>query len=182
MDTEIGTRFKALREKAGLSQRELAKRAGVTNGFISQIESNAVSPSVASLSKLLSKIPTSMAEFFAIDDPQPEQFYTRKEEQPEIGQGEISYRQVGHFHGDRHIGMLRETLKPNADTGEEMLTHEGQECGVVVQGQLELTVDLNTVTLHVGDGYYFDSTRPHRFRNTAEEDCVIISANSPASF
>ncbi|WP_326492011.1 cupin domain-containing protein [Vibrio maritimus] len=179
---EIGPRFKALRERAGLSQRELAKRAGVTNGFISQIESNAVSPSVASLSKLLSKIPSSMAEFFAIDEPQPEQFYTRRQEQPEIGRGKISYRQVGHYHEDRHIGMLRETLSPGADTGKEMLVHEGQECGVIVQGELELTVDDQVTVLLEGDSYYFDSQRPHRFRNTTDADCVIVSANSPASF
>ncbi|USD63903.1 cupin domain-containing protein [Vibrio sp. SCSIO 43140] len=179
---EIGPRFKALRERAGLSQRELAKRAGVTNGFISQIESNAVSPSVASLSKLLSKIPSSMAEFFAIDEPEPEQFYTRRQEQPEIGRGKISYRQVGHYHEDRHIGMLRETLSPGADTGKEMLVHEGQECGVIVQGELELTVDDQITVLLEGDSYYFDSQRPHRFRNTTDADCVIVSANSPASF
>ncbi len=182
MEMEIGPRFKALRERAGLSQRELAKRAGVTNGFISQIESNAVSPSVASLSKLLSKIPSSMAEFFAIDEPQPEQFYTRRQEQPEIGRGKISYRQVGHYHEDRHIGMLRETLSPGADTGKEMLVHEGQECGVIVQGELELTVDDQVTVLLEGDSYYFDSQRPHRFRNTTDADCVIVSANSPASF
>ncbi len=182
MEMEIGPRFKALRERAGLSQRELAKRAGVTNGFISQIESNAVSPSVASLSKLLSKIPSSMAEFFAIDEPQPEQFYTRRQEQPEIGRGKISYRQVGHYHEDRHIGMLRETLSPGADTGKEMLVHEGQECGVIVQGELELTVDDQVTILLEGDSYYFDSQRPHRFRNTTDADCVIVSANSPASF
>ncbi|GAL17305.1 transcriptional regulator GABA/putrescine utiliation cluster [Vibrio maritimus] len=182
MEMEIGPRFKALREQAGLSQRELAKRAGVTNGFISQIESNAVSPSVAFLSKLLSKIPSSMAEFFAIDEPQPEQFYTRRQEQPEIGRDKISYRQVGHYHEDRHIGMLRETLFPGADTGKEMLVHEGQECGVVVQGELELTVDDQVTVLLEGDSYYFDSQRPHRFRNTTDADCVIVSANSPASF
>ncbi len=182
MEMEIGPRFKALRERAGLSQRELAKRAGVTNGFISQIESNAVSPSVASLSKLLSKIPSSMAEFFAVDEPQPEQFFTRRAEQPEIGRGKISYRQIGHYHEDRHIGMLRETLSPGADTGQEMLSHEGQECGVIVQGELELTVEEQVTRLIEGDSYYFDSERPHRFRNTTDVDCVIISANSPASF
>ncbi|GAA5646247.1 cupin domain-containing protein [Vibrio proteolyticus] len=182
MNADIGSRFRALREQAGLSQRELAKRAGVTNGFISQIENNAVSPSVASLSKLLSKIPSSMAEFFSVDDHQPEQFYARKKEQPEIGRGAISYRQVGHYHQDRHIGMLRETLSPGADTGEEMLSHEGQECGVIVEGQLELTVGDEVTLLNVGDSYYFDSSRPHRFRNIGEVDCVLISANSPASF
>jgi mannose-6-phosphate isomerase-like protein (cupin superfamily) len=78
--------------------------------------------------------------------------------------------------------MLRETLAPGADTGDEMLVHEGQECGVIVQGELELTVDSEVVVLHEGDSYYFDSTRTHRFRNTSDIDCIIVSANSPASF
>ncbi len=53
---DIGHRLKAVRTKAALSQRELAKRSGVTNGFISQIEKNQVSPSVASLRKVLEGI------------------------------------------------------------------------------------------------------------------------------
>ena len=51
----------------GLSQRELAKRAGVTNGMISLIEQNRVSPSVSSLKKVLDGIPMSLAEFFTLD-------------------------------------------------------------------------------------------------------------------
>ncbi|MGX9080005.1 helix-turn-helix domain-containing protein, partial [Klebsiella pneumoniae] len=54
---DIGHRLKAVRTKAALSQRELAKRSGVTNGFISQIEKNQVSPSVSSLRKVLEGIP-----------------------------------------------------------------------------------------------------------------------------
>ncbi|MGL6164952.1 MAG: helix-turn-helix domain-containing protein, partial [Aeromonas veronii] len=61
---DIGHRLKAVRTKAALSQRELAKRSGVTNGFISQIEKNQVSPSVASLRKVLEGIPMSLASFF----------------------------------------------------------------------------------------------------------------------
>ncbi len=131
METEIGPRFKALRERAGLSQRELAKRAGVTNGFISQIESNAVSPSVASLSKLLSKIPSSMAEFFAVDEPRPDQFFSRKQQQPEIGRGKISYRQIGHYHDDRQIGMLRETLAPGLIPAMRCLLTKGKNVALL---------------------------------------------------
>ncbi|MGY2498892.1 helix-turn-helix domain-containing protein, partial [Klebsiella pneumoniae] len=57
---DIGHRLKAVRTKAALSQRELAKRSGVTNGFISQIEKNQVSPSVSSLRKVLEGIPMSL--------------------------------------------------------------------------------------------------------------------------
>ena len=57
MDT--GTRLKLVRERNNLSQRELARRSGLTNSTISQIEQNRVSPSVSSLKKLLEGIPMS---------------------------------------------------------------------------------------------------------------------------
>lgn len=66
-DFDVGTRLRRLREGRGLSQRELAKRAGVTNSTISLIEQNRVSPSVSSLSKVVAGLPMSMAEFFSPD-------------------------------------------------------------------------------------------------------------------
>ena len=62
---DIGQKLRAIRKERGLSQRELAARAGLTNGTISLIEKNRTSPSVASLKSLLDAIPISMAEFFS---------------------------------------------------------------------------------------------------------------------
>ena len=67
MTYDVGARLKHVRELHGLSQRELARRAGVTNGLISLIEQNRVSPSVGSLKKVLDGVPLSMAEFFTLD-------------------------------------------------------------------------------------------------------------------
>lgn len=69
MDT--GSRLKLVRESYKLSQRELARRSGVTNATISLIEQNRVSPSVSSLKKLLEGIPMSLADFFTFDQPPP---------------------------------------------------------------------------------------------------------------
>jgi quercetin dioxygenase-like cupin family protein len=70
-----------------------------------------------------------------------------------------------------------------ADTGADLLQHEGQEGGVVVKGKLELTVAQQTWILHPGDGYYFESRLPHRFRNpSGNEICEIVSSNSPPTF
>ena len=69
-----------------------------------------------------------------------------------------------------------------ADTGDDMLSHEGEECGIVIRGQVEVTVGEQVHLLAPGDGYYFDSRTPHRFRNVGEQECVLISANTPASF
>lgn len=64
---DVGERLQAIRKLKGLSQRELAKRAGVTNSTISMIEKNSVSPSISSLRKVLSGIPMSMVEFFSVE-------------------------------------------------------------------------------------------------------------------
>ncbi len=67
MSMDVGAHLKAVRQMYGLSQRELAKRAGVTNGLISLIEQNRVSPSVSSLKKVLDGIPMALADFFTLD-------------------------------------------------------------------------------------------------------------------
>ena len=64
---DVGARLQAIRKLKGLSQRELAKRAGVTNSTISMIEKNSVSPSISSLKKVLGGIPMSLVEFFSLD-------------------------------------------------------------------------------------------------------------------
>ena len=53
---------------------------------------------------------------------------------------------------------------------------------VVVTGRIEITVGGRKRVLGPGDAYYFDSTLPHRFRNPDDEECVIISANTPPTF
>ena len=67
MGIDVGARLRSVRTSLGLSQRELARRAGVTNGLISLIEQNRVSPSVSSLKKVLDGVPMSLAEFFTLD-------------------------------------------------------------------------------------------------------------------
>jgi quercetin dioxygenase-like cupin family protein len=60
-----------------------------------------------------------------------------------------------------------------------MLTHEGEECGIVLEGEIELTVGDQRRVLGPGDAYYFESSIPHRFRNVSKKQAVIISACSP---
>src|SRR5688572_19484745 len=84
---DIGSRLQSVRKSKGLSQRELAKRVGVTNSTISLIEQNKVSPSVSSLKKVLDGIPISLADFFTLDlegTGGDSPFYA-EDEQPDVG-------------------------------------------------------------------------------------------------
>jgi transcriptional regulator with XRE-family HTH domain len=179
---DIGTRLRELRTMHGLSQRELAKRAGVTNGTISLIEQNRISPSIGSLKKVLDGLPISIADFLTLElKPRSRVFYQARELR-EIGGGPISFRLVGRDMQGRAIQMMHERYQPGADTGEDMLSHVGEECGIVIAGLIELTVGGETRRLTAGDAYYFDSRLPHRWRNTGTIECVIVSACTPPSF
>ena len=136
---EIGDKLRAIRKQRGLSQRELAARAGLTNGTISLIEKNRTSPSVASLKSLLDAIPISMAEFFStLEETETPKVFYRAAELTELapqGPGKVSLRQVGR--AETHlIQMLHESYPAGADTGPELLVHEGEEAGIVVQGNI----------------------------------------------
>jgi len=175
----VGERLRTLREMYGLSQRALAKKAGVTNGIISMIEMNRNSPSLATLKKILDAIPISFSEFFTVDNNSRAQTVYKAGDLLEIGSAGFSFRQVGKDMTDKAMQILHERIEPGADSGAEMLRHESEEGGVVIRGSVELTVGGETQVLEPGDAYYFDSRVPHRFRNIGEEDAEIVSACSP---
>ncbi len=184
VDTEfdLGARLKSVRQSHNLSQRELARRAGVTNGTISLIEQNRTSPSVGSLKKVLDGIPITLNDFFAGDgDVQPQIFFAGHE-LTEIVSGEISFRQVGRDLSERALQMMLERYAPGADTGRAMLSHEGEEAAMIIEGELEVTVGTRQRILGPGEAYYFESNQPHRFRNLGDVDCVVVSACTPPSF
>ncbi len=181
---DIGARLATVRKSKGLSQRELAKRVGVTNSTISLIEQNKVSPSVSSLKKVLDGIPISLADFFAVDDADGDVdgvFYTAGE-MPDLGADTIHYYLVGRRRPHRRMCILREVMPPGSDTGDAMLEHDGEEGGVIVQGAVEITVGDTVRVLGPGDAYYFDSRVPHRFRNVGDEPAVLVSASTPPTF
>ena len=179
---DIANRLRRLRERHGLSQRALARRSGVSNATISQIEHRRTNPSLGLLKRILDAFPMSLGDFFALDIAGEEKVFFAADELLEIGHGAISYRQVGADLARHRLQVLYETLAPGADTGESALSHEGEEGGVVVQGHLELTVGGQRKLLRPGDAYLFDSRLPHRFRNPGRVACVIISACTPPSF
>ena len=179
---DIGSRVRDIRKRHDLSQRKLAKRSGVSNGTISLIEQNKISPSVALLKRLMDVFGLSLSEFFAEEDPSREKRFFRADELSEYTSGGITFFQVGGNVPDRRLQILRERYQPAADTGEQMLGHAGEEGGIVLSGRIEITAGEETAILGAGDGYYFDSTLPHRFRNLGEEECEIVSVCTPPTF
>lgn len=178
----IGKQLRLWRERAGVSQRSLAKRAGVPSSSVSLIENDRISPSVSSLKRLLDAMGISLSEFFSDEVPTESKTVFRSAELPQLGRGGVSYRQVGRNLHHRKIQMLYEEYQPGSSSGKAPLVHEGEEVGIVIDGTLELTVDGEMSTLGPGDAYLFESSRPHSFRNKGSRVCIVVSACTPPSF
>jgi transcriptional regulator with XRE-family HTH domain len=193
-EIDVGKRLRQIRNSYGLSQRQLAERSGVTNGTISMIEKNSSSPSVASLKKVLAGIPMTLSEFFSADETDAEEkyFFTPKEMMelsPRVRsfigpQGSVehaSFKQVGDA-SQHQLQILYETYPPGTDTGKSMLSHDGEEGGFVISGEVEVSVGDKVQVLRPGDSYLFDSRLPHRFRNISDAPCILVSACTPPTF
>lgn len=180
---QIGEKLRELRGRRQLGIRELAVRSGVSHSTISLIERNRMSPSVETLSAILDALGTTLTGFFSdLQSKIPYKPFYRADEFVEIGKvNSISYRVIGLDHPNRQILMLHETYAPGADTG-NAFHHAAQEAGMVLRGSLEITVGNRTGTLHQGDGYYFDSSEPHRFRNAGKETAEVLSAVTPPTY
>lgn len=183
VEQDVGLRLRKVRVKLGLSQRLLARRAGVPSSTVSLIESGRSNPSIGSLKRVLEAAGLSFAEFFSFEMSREQKVFFHKSELSEISSSkDVSYLQVGRGAAASTLQILYETYQPGADSGRVMLTHEGEEGAVVISGKLEVTVGDQTRVLKAGDAYLFPSITPHRFRNVGDTPCVVVSACTPPSF
>jgi transcriptional regulator with XRE-family HTH domain len=178
---QLGATIRSLRTRSGLSQRALALEAGVSNGTISLIENHKLDPTVGQLKKILTALNISMADFFESNNKPVEAHFFTAEELVEIGRGEISYKLISRSGADQKLQIMSETYAPGTDTGPTLLSHDGEEGGVIVSGALEVFVLNKKRTLGPGDAYQFPSHLPHRFRNTGTVECRLITACTPPS-
>ncbi len=142
-----------------------------------------MSPSIDTLGAVLDALGTTLPGFFSdLQSSLPYTPFYSSADLIEIGKADtISYRVIGLDHPNRQMLMLHERYAIGADSGEEF-THAAQEAGMVLSGAVEVTVGNQKRVLGAGDGYYFDSRLPHRFRNVHDGESEIVSAITPPTY
>lgn len=175
---DFGTRLKHIREYNGLSQRELAKRAGVPHSSISMIEQGLNSPSINSLAKILGGIPMSIAHFFSCDLALLKEQIFRADDL-QARQRNISATinaQAIPLHSNlTQTRLERFAYAANSDTGEAPQFSAQSMSGYIVSGSIELTLNSEVVVLTQGDAFSLGSNQPYRLRNLSSEECVILT-------
>ena len=181
-DLQLGPRIRALRQARRLTLRDVADRAGVTESFLSQVERDVTSPSIATVQRIAGALDLSIAQLFA-DEPSPGRVVRRE------ARRRIAYpglKAVDEFLTSNMAGRLQvilSTIEPGGGTGEEPYTHDSdEEVVVVLEGILDLWVSDEHYVLREGDAITFPSRLPHWNMNRGQEPATVLFCVTPPSF
>lgn len=182
----IGDRLREERVRSGMSQRELARRLGLSASMISQIESGMSKPSVGTLYAIVTELDLSLDRIIRGED------YTDKnqpaEAEPatsplvhpadrqviELASG-VRWEELS-ADSEGEVDFLHATYEVGgASTPEQsLMRHHGREYGYVMSGTLGIQIGFDEYELNPGDSIAFDSTRPHRLFNKCDEPVHAI--------
>ncbi|AZO12834.1 helix-turn-helix domain-containing protein [Mesorhizobium sp. M3A.F.Ca.ET.080.04.2.1] len=178
-DLAVGARLKVLREAAGISQRELAKRSGVTHATISLIEQESHAPSLVSLHRILQAFPVSLADFFALPISQTNVIFAEAQELTVVFRGETDIRMLAAERRDKRLQLFFEHYQPGAGTGEEPIIHQGETAAMVIQGTVE--VEAGGLVRRIGPegGFQVLNGEPYKLKNIGDEIAVVVCACTP---
>ncbi|MGY4473275.1 transcriptional regulator with XRE-family HTH domain [Bradyrhizobium sp. USDA 3364] len=178
MDLAVGHRIRDLRRSKQMSLETVAAATSLSIGFISQIERGLSSPSLRVLATLADVLGVGIAALFGATpkDDSAGGVVTRELQRAELKlwRTGISKQLLSPAGSESRLNLFLVHLEPGGNTGDEFYTHDGEEAGLVLAGEMTLTVDTETWTLKQGDSFRFASRRPHRFSNPARDAKAMV--------
>ena len=181
-DVSLGDAVRRARRDQRLSLQTVADGVGISTGLLSQIERGISSPSIRNLRAICDVIGIPFLSLFDTDGEadQEEGLVVRAGHRRIVDFGDRGM--VKSFltaHDEGSLQVMEIIIEPGGGSGEESYSHEGEECGVILNGEAELFVDEKSYQLHEGDSFHFESRRPHRFRNMGDKICRIMWVTTP---
>jgi transcriptional regulator with XRE-family HTH domain len=177
----IGQKIKFLRQAANLTQEELADRCELSKGFISQVERNMTSPSIATLIDLLESLGTDLPRFFQEPADEkvvftPDDFAVKVDQ--EAG-NEICWLVPNAQKNEMEPILV--TLAPGGSTYPDN-PHEGEEFGYVLDGQVVVNLGSRKLKARKGDSFLIRPSEPHQLQNPGRRPTRILWISTPPSF
>ncbi|MFV0254531.1 MAG: helix-turn-helix domain-containing protein [Erysipelotrichaceae bacterium] len=176
---EIGNKIKQLRQKNKLTLEELASRSELTKGFLSQLENELNTPSIATLENICEVFGVTMSEFFAEAKDQ-QIVFTQKDFFVDEREGSVVSWVVPHAQSNEMEPVLIK-LKPGAKSM-EVSPHEGEEFGYVLEGSITLVGDNTKEIIKKGQTFYLKGEENHYLINKSKQVAQFLWVCSPPLF
>jgi transcriptional regulator with XRE-family HTH domain len=179
-DGHVGIRIRQLRQAKDLSAKQLADRAGLTASYISRIENAKVSPTVATLGKVVQAMGESFASLFG--DAHAQGPVVRAQDRHPLHSDGVDDFRVTPAWASRLV-VLESIIQPGQASGSEPHTHPGdEECVLVLDGQLSVWLDQGEHVLEVGDSATYQCRLPHRWQNSGQRPSRVLWIITPAIY
>ncbi|MDQ0362610.1 helix-turn-helix domain-containing protein [Breznakia pachnodae] len=175
----IGLKIKELRMKNNLTLEELAIRSELTKGFLSQLERNLTSPSIATLDDILEVLGTNLSDFFKED--KNNKFIFREEDYYINEKDGATTKFIVPNAQKNDMEPILLTLAPNSES-QVVEPHDGEEFGYVLEGVVELTNGGRKDIMHKGETFYLNGRHTHYLKNTGDHKAEILWIISPPNF
>lgn len=177
----VGVLVRHLRVASKMSLAALAAEAELSPGLLSQIERGIGNPSFTTLIKLAHALRVPVGKFFVSEKKTGA--LVRDGEHPRLllAERNLVYELLTpHMNGK--LGMIRAKIAAGWTNESAPYVHEGEECVMVSQGELRITVGGDLYVLHKGDSLTYDPSIPHWYHNPTPDDAELIGAMTPPSF
>ncbi|MBR8234337.1 XRE family transcriptional regulator [Burkholderia sp. AU42008] len=177
----LGNKIRALRQRLKLTLDEAATTAGISKPFLSQVERGRATPSITSLVRIAKALGVTVQYF--IDTPTEARSVCRGDALRyfQFTNSANSFARLTNLVDGRKLDAILVRI-PAGQSPSEVTTHAGEEFLYVMRGRVALTLEDCTFVLSTGDTAHYESTMPHAWHNTADEEAVIVWVGTPRLF
>ncbi len=178
---QVGKKIRDLRLRRGLTVQQLATASGLSKGFISQVENDRTSPSLATLADVAKALDVSVAYLVVDEDPVP--YVVRADERQSMDStGNVTRVEVLSAAPKRNLELLWIEFAPGMPIGDQRHYHHGEECMLVLEGRIGMTCGEHSFVLEAGDSIHYDGRVPHAIENVGDAPARVVTAMTPAAY
>lgn len=179
MDMDLGEKIKRMRKQKGLTQEELADRCELTKGYISQLENNLNSPSIATLTDILSALGSNLAEFFR-EETKEKVVFSKNEFIEKDTDGVLWHWLIPNAQKNMLEPVLVELSEDTETNGD--VPHEGEEFGYVLEGKIAIELGNERHPCKKGEAFYYAADKPHKIVNKGKGKAKFLWISTPPNF
>jgi transcriptional regulator with XRE-family HTH domain len=178
---DLGNKLKHLRQLKNFTQKKLAQKIGLTPAYICQLESGKTDPSISTLKKIVDALDITIVDFFRTNYEEKVVVRNNERETFRIQRSKTTIEFLVPNPGTKKIDARLAIIEPGGGS-EGTYHHEGEEFGYLIEGEIDLYYNGETIHLKEGDSFYLQSHLGHEFHNQGTQKTVILWVNHPPSF
>lgn len=168
---DIGSNIRAIRKRKNITIAQICEATGLSQGFMSQVETNKTSPSIATLENIAQALRVPLA--YLLLKKEERMNIVRKDERRITTSGSEKLK-VEHLSSTKNVRMMLVEFPPGASIGTSPHAHEGEEVHVIIKGKIYAEQGEDYAEFEEGDSFSWNACTPHLVRNIGEETAIVL--------